>query len=64
MNRPRDPKGIYIKSKSDLSTKFPSELFGIRNIPLINRQTDTEKHELAQPKELKQTLKRLKQGAL
>jgi hypothetical protein len=36
MNRPRDPKGRYIKSKSDLSTKVPSNLFGGRNIPLIN----------------------------
>jgi hypothetical protein len=36
MNRPRDPKGRYIKSKSDLSTKVPSDLFGGRNIPLIN----------------------------
>jgi hypothetical protein len=60
MNRPRDPKGRYIKSKSDLSTKVPSDLFGRRNIPLINPQTDTEKHKLAQPKELKQSLKRLR----
>jgi hypothetical protein len=64
MNRPRDPKGRYIKYKSDLSTKVPYDLFGRRNIPLINLQTDTEKHELAQPKELKQSLKRLRQGAL
>jgi hypothetical protein len=35
MTRPRDPKGIYIKSKSDLSTKVPSELFGGRDVPLI-----------------------------
>jgi hypothetical protein len=34
MNRPRDPKGKYIKSKSDLSTKVPSDLFGGRNVPL------------------------------
>jgi hypothetical protein len=36
MNRPRDPKGIYIKSKSDLSSKVPSDIFGGRNIPLIS----------------------------
>jgi hypothetical protein len=35
MNRPRDPKGRYIKSKSDLSTKVPFDLFGGRNVPLI-----------------------------
>jgi hypothetical protein len=35
MNRPRDPKGRYIKSKSDLSTKVPFDLFGGRDIPLI-----------------------------
>jgi hypothetical protein len=35
MNRPRDPKGRYIKSKSDLSTKVPSNIFGGRDIPLI-----------------------------
>ena len=35
MNRPRDPQGIYIKSKLDLSTKVPSDLFGGRNFPLI-----------------------------
>jgi hypothetical protein len=35
MNRPRDPKGRYIKSKLDLSIKVPSDLFGGRNVPLI-----------------------------
>jgi hypothetical protein len=35
MNRPRDPQGRYIKSKSNLSTKVPSDLFGGRNVPLI-----------------------------
>jgi hypothetical protein len=35
MNRPRDPNNRYIKSKSDLSTKVPSNLFGERNVPLI-----------------------------
>jgi hypothetical protein len=35
MNSPRDPQGRYIKSKSDLSTKVPSNLFGGRNVPLI-----------------------------
>jgi hypothetical protein len=39
MNRPRDPKGRYIKSKSDLSTKVPSDLFGGRDVPLI-KSTD------------------------
>jgi hypothetical protein len=34
-NRPRDPQGRYIKSKSDISTKVPFDLFGGRNIPLI-----------------------------
>jgi hypothetical protein len=36
MNRPRDSKCRYVKSKSDLSTKVPSDLFGGRNVPLIN----------------------------
>ena len=36
MNRPREPKGIYVKSKLYLSTKVPSDLFGGRNVPLIN----------------------------
>jgi hypothetical protein len=36
MNKPRDPKGRYINSKSDISTKVPSDLFGGRNVPLIN----------------------------
>jgi hypothetical protein len=53
MKRPRDPKGRYIKSKSDLSTKVPSDLFGGRNVPLINSPDNTEKRELAQLKELK-----------
>jgi hypothetical protein len=35
MNRPRDPQGRYIKSKSDLSTKVPFDLFGGRKVPLI-----------------------------
>jgi hypothetical protein len=35
MIRPRDPQGRYIKSKSDLSTKVPSDLFKGRNVPLI-----------------------------
>ena len=35
MNRPRDPQGRYIKSKLDLSTKVPFDLFGGRNVPLI-----------------------------
>jgi hypothetical protein len=35
MNRPRDPQGRYIKSKSYLSTKVPSDLFGGRNVLLI-----------------------------
>ena len=35
MNRPRDPQGRYIKSKSELSTNVPSNLFGGRNVPLI-----------------------------
>jgi hypothetical protein len=39
MNRPRDPQGRYIKSKSYLSTKVPSDLFGGRNVPLI-KSTD------------------------
>jgi len=36
VNKPKDPKGRYVKSKSDLSTKVPSDLFGGRNVPLIN----------------------------
>jgi hypothetical protein len=39
MNRPRDPQGRYIKSKSDLSTKVPSDVFGGRNVPLV-KSTD------------------------
>jgi len=35
MNRPRDPQGRYINSKSYLSTKVPSDLFGGRDVPLI-----------------------------
>jgi hypothetical protein len=35
MNRHRDPKGRYIKSKLDLSTKVPSDIFGGRDVPLI-----------------------------
>jgi hypothetical protein len=35
MNRPRNPQGRYIKSKSNLSTKVPSDLFGGRNVTLI-----------------------------
>jgi hypothetical protein len=35
MNRPRDPQGRYIKSKSNLSTKVPSDLFGGRNVFLV-----------------------------
>jgi hypothetical protein len=36
MNKPRDPKDRYIKSKSDLSTKVPSNLFGGRNVPITS----------------------------
>jgi hypothetical protein len=36
MNRPRYPKGRYVKSKSNLSTKVPSDLFGGRSVPLIS----------------------------
>jgi hypothetical protein len=36
MNKPRDPKGRYIKTKPNLSTKVPSNLFGGRNTPPIN----------------------------
>jgi hypothetical protein len=36
MNRLRDPKGTYIKSKLDLSTKVPSNIFRGRNVPLIS----------------------------
>jgi len=36
MNKPRDQKGRYIKTNSYLSTKVPPDLFGGRNIPLIN----------------------------
>jgi hypothetical protein len=53
MNRPRDPQGRYIKSKSDLSTKVPSDLFGGRNVPLIKSADRYRKTELAQPKEIK-----------
>jgi hypothetical protein len=35
MNKPRDTQGRYIKSKLDLSTKVPSDLFGGRNVVLI-----------------------------
>jgi hypothetical protein len=43
MNKPRDPKGRYIKTKPKFSTKVPSDLFGGRNTPLINSADDTEK---------------------
>jgi hypothetical protein len=36
MNKPRDPKGRYIKTKPKLSIKVPSNLFGGRNTPPIN----------------------------
>jgi hypothetical protein len=36
MNKPRDPKGRYIKTKPNLSTKVPSNLFRGRNTPPIN----------------------------
>ena len=36
MNKPRDPKGRYIKTKPIFLTKVPSDLFGGRNTPLIN----------------------------
>jgi hypothetical protein len=45
MNRPRDPQGRYIKSKSDLSTKVPSYLFGGRNVPLIKSADRYQKTE-------------------
>ena len=35
MNKPRDTQGRYIKSKLDLSTKVPSDLFGGRSVSLI-----------------------------
>jgi hypothetical protein len=44
MNRPRDPKGRYIKSKSDLSTKVSFNLFEGRNVPLIS---STDKYRKA-----------------
>jgi hypothetical protein len=36
MNKPRDPKGRYIKTKPKLLIKVPSNLFGGRNTPPIN----------------------------
>jgi hypothetical protein len=36
MNKPRDPKGRYIKTKTKLSIKVPSNLFGGRNTPPIS----------------------------
>jgi hypothetical protein len=36
MNKPRDPKGRYIKTKPKLPIKVPSNLFGGRNTPPIN----------------------------
>jgi hypothetical protein len=47
MNRPRDPQGRYIKSKLDLSNKVPSDLFGGRNIPLINSAVIKSKSDLS-----------------
>ena len=43
MNRPRDPQGRYIKSKSDLSDKVPSDLFGGRSIPLLSSAEQYQK---------------------
>ena len=45
MNRPTDPQGRYIKSKSNLSTKVPSDLFGGRNVPLIKSANRYQKIE-------------------
>jgi hypothetical protein len=45
MNRSRDPQGRYIKSKSDLSAKVPSDLFGKRNVPLIKFADQYRKKE-------------------
>jgi hypothetical protein len=36
MKKPRDPKGRYIKTKPNLLTKVPSNLFGGRNTPPVN----------------------------
>jgi hypothetical protein len=36
MNKPRDPKGRYVKTNPKLPTKVPSKLFGGRNTPSIN----------------------------
>jgi hypothetical protein len=36
MNKPRDPKGRYVKTNLKLPTKVPSNLFGGRNTPSIN----------------------------
>jgi hypothetical protein len=36
MNKPRDPKGRYVKTNPKLPTKVPSNLFGGRNTPSIN----------------------------
>ena len=36
MNKPRDPKGRYIKTKINLPIKVPYKLFGGRNTPPIN----------------------------
>jgi hypothetical protein len=36
MNKPRDPKGRYIKTNPKIPTKVPSNLFGGRNTPSIN----------------------------
>ena len=43
MNRPRDRKGRYIKSKSNLSTKVPSDLFGRRDVRIIKSAEQYQK---------------------
>jgi hypothetical protein len=63
MNRTRDPKGIYIKSKSDLSTKVPSDLFGGRNIPLINSADRYQKIGVSSTQRAKVVSKETKTGS-
>jgi hypothetical protein len=63
MNRPRDPKGRCIKSKLDLSTKVPSDLFGGRNVPLIKSVDQYRKIGVSSTQRAKIVSKETKTGS-
>jgi hypothetical protein len=63
MNRPRDPKGRYIKTKLDLSTKVPFDLFGGRNILLINSTDQYQKSRVISTQRAKTISEESKTGS-